>query len=122
VTSGISLSPVVHDFSQWGKRSHFGALYYQRSIGLIVFVFGSTTITFDFPIGDVVSTALVPDPAVEPTMKVDRVARAYGISRAAAYQAVLAGEIPSIKVGRRVVVPTAAVRRVLQLDSGTDAA
>jgi hypothetical protein len=80
------------------------------------------TATFDFPIGDLVSTALVPDPAVEPTMKVDRVARAYGISRAAAYQAVLAGEIPSIKVGRRVVVPTAAVRRALQLDSGADAA
>jgi hypothetical protein len=32
------------------------------------------------------------------------------------------GDIPSIKLGRRIVVPTAAVRRMLQLDGGTNAA
>jgi hypothetical protein len=63
-----------------------------------------------------VSTAVVPDPEVEPTMKVERVARAFDISRAKAYEAVKLGDIPSIKLGRRVVVPTAAVRRMLQLD------
>jgi excisionase family DNA binding protein len=68
-----------------------------------------------------VSTALVPDPAVQPTMQVDDVAAAYGISRGAAYEAVKTGEIPSIRIGRRIVVPTAAVRRALLLDGGPDA-
>jgi excisionase family DNA binding protein len=68
------------------------------------------------------TTALVPDPAVEPTMQVDDVAKAIGISRAAAYNGVQTGEIPSIRIGRRIVVPTAAVRRMLQLDSGPNAA
>jgi excisionase family DNA binding protein len=69
-----------------------------------------------------VSAVLVPDPATEPTMPVDSVARAIGISRAAAYEGVKNGEIPSIRIGRRIVVPTAAVRRMLLLDGGPDAA
>ena len=77
---------------------------------------------FDFPIGATVSTALVPDAGSEPTMNVERVAKAFHISRAKAYEAVKSGDIPSIKLGRRLVVPTAAVRRMLQLDSGPDAA
>ena len=68
------------------------------------------------------TTALVPDPAAEPTMHMDKVAKAFHISRPTAYEAVKNGTIPSIKVGRRVVVPTAAVRRMLQLDGGPDAA
>jgi excisionase family DNA binding protein len=68
------------------------------------------------------TTGLVPDPAVEPTMQVERVSRALHISRAAAYEAVKNGEIPSIRIGRRIVVPTAAVRRMLLLDGGPDAA
>jgi excisionase family DNA binding protein len=55
-------------------------------------------------------------------MNVERVAAAFHISRAKAYEAVKTGEIPSIKIGKRVVVPTAAVRRMLLLDGGTDAA
>jgi excisionase family DNA binding protein len=55
-------------------------------------------------------------------MQVDTVAKALGLSRAAAYNGVQTGEIPSIRIGRRIVVPTAAVRRMLQLDSGPDAA
>jgi len=55
-------------------------------------------------------------------MPVDSVARAIGISRAAAYEGVKNGEIPSIRIGRRIVVPTAAVRRMLLLDGGPDAA
>jgi excisionase family DNA binding protein len=49
-------------------------------------------------------------------MQVERVARALGISRNATYNGVESGEIPSIRIGRRIVVPTAAVRRMLQLD------
>ena len=64
------------------------------------------------------NTVIVPDPAVEPTMPVERVAAAFHISRAAAYEGVKNGEIPSIRIGRRIVVPTAAVRRMLLLDGG----
>jgi excisionase family DNA binding protein len=55
-------------------------------------------------------------------MQVDRVAAALGLSRAATYNGVQTGEIPSIRIGRRIVVPTAAVRRMLLLDKGNDAA
>jgi excisionase family DNA binding protein len=68
------------------------------------------------------STALVPDPAAEPTMKVERAAKAIGISKAAAYEGVRTGEIPSIKIGRRIVIPTQAIRSMLLLDGGADKA
>jgi excisionase family DNA binding protein len=68
------------------------------------------------------TTALVPNPADHPTMPVDEVAAALGISRASAYEGVKTGDIPCIRVGRRFLVPTAAVRRLLQLDSGPNAA
>jgi excisionase family DNA binding protein len=55
-------------------------------------------------------------------MQVGDVAVALGISRASAYEGVKTGDIPSIRIGRRFLVPTAAVRRLLQLDSGPDAA
>ena len=58
----------------------------------------------------------VPDPTEQPTMDVEAVGEALGVSRSTAYEAVRSGEIPSIRIGRRIVVPTAAVRRLLQLD------
>jgi excisionase family DNA binding protein len=69
-----------------------------------------------------VTISVVPDTASHPTMQVDDVAKALGLSRASAYEAVRTGEIPSIRIGRRIVVPTAAVRRMLLLDRGPDAA
>ncbi|MCE3277387.1 MAG: Helix-turn-helix domain [Propionibacteriaceae bacterium] len=66
--------------------------------------------------------SLVPSATSQPTMQVDDVAKALGLSRGAAYNAIQTGEIPSIRIGRRIVVPTAAVRRMLQLDGGADAA
>lgn len=58
----------------------------------------------------------VPDPEEQPTMSVEAAGVAIGLGRSAAYEAVRRGEIPSIKIGRRVVVPTASLRRLLQLD------
>lgn len=49
----------------------------------------------------------LPDPGAEPTITVPRAAAIVGISRRAGYAAVERGEIPSIWVGGRVVVPTA---------------
>jgi excisionase family DNA binding protein len=50
-------------------------------------------------------------------MTVDELAAALNVGRATAYNAVNAGQIPSIRIGKRIVVPTAALRRMLGLDA-----
>jgi excisionase family DNA binding protein len=55
----------------------------------------------------------LPDPATEPTVSVERAGELFGISRGSAYQAAKAGEIPTIRFGRRVVVPTARLLEML---------
>jgi excisionase family DNA binding protein len=47
------------------------------------------------------------------TLTVEEAARLLGISRAFAYEAVRRGEIPSIRIGRRVLVPKAALKRLV---------
>lgn len=49
----------------------------------------------------------IPDAAAEPTIPVKRAAAILGISPRHAYAAVERGEIPSIRVGRKIVIPTA---------------
>jgi excisionase family DNA binding protein len=48
------------------------------------------------------------------TMTVEEAAKALGISRAFAYEAVHRGDIPHIKIGKRMLVPRAALARVLE--------
>jgi excisionase family DNA binding protein len=55
------------------------------------------------------------------TATVDEVAELYGISRGAAFDAVHAGRIPSLRVGRRILVPVPALAAALmngQNDNG----
>ena len=47
------------------------------------------------------------------TLTVEEAAATLGISRAFAYEAVRRGDIPSIRIGRRVLVPHAALNRLL---------
>lgn len=68
----------------------------------------------------------VPDPREQPVLSVEEAGRLLGLGRSAAYEAVRRGEIPSLRLGRRRVVPTASLRRLLALDvdeapGGTDA-
>jgi excisionase family DNA binding protein len=58
------------------------------------------------------------DPESRPTISLDEAAVVLGIARSSAYQAAQRGEIPTVKFGRRLRVPTAALRRLLELDSG----
>jgi hypothetical protein len=59
---------------------------------------------------------LLPDPEIQPTVSVyPTAASALGLGRTAAYAAAKRGEIPTIRVGGRLVVPTAALRRMLYL-------
>lgn len=48
-----------------------------------------------------------------PTVTVEEAADLIGLSRTAAYAAVRNGQLPSIRVGRRIVVPTPALLKML---------
>lgn len=49
------------------------------------------------------------------TLTVPEAALLLGIGRDAAYRAVGRGEIPSLRVGRRILVPRAALERLLDI-------
>jgi excisionase family DNA binding protein len=54
------------------------------------------------------------------TVSVEESAQMLGISRALAYELVRKNEIPSIKLGRRLVVPLAALLRLLETPEADD--
>lgn len=54
------------------------------------------------------------------TMNVTECAKRLGIGRNSAYEAVKRGEIPVIRVGKRLLVPRAALERLLLVGQGTD--
>lgn len=59
---------------------------------------------------------MLPDPREYPTLSVEEAARILGLGRASGYEAVRRGDIPSIRIGRRLLVPTAALRRLLHVE------
>lgn len=60
-------------------------------------------------------TTVIPnDPTQRLTLTVEESARILGISRATAYEAVARGEIPCIRIGRRILVPIAGLNRLLE--------
>jgi len=52
------------------------------------------------------------------TFTVTEMATLLGISRASAYQLVRTGELPALRLGRRLVVPRVALERLLGVDPG----
>lgn len=48
-----------------------------------------------------------------PTITVERAAEVLGISRSSAYRAATNGQLPTIKVGRRLLVPSARLMQLL---------
>lgn len=48
------------------------------------------------------------------TVTVENAAKILGISRSFAYEAAGRGEIPTIKIGRRLLIPRAALDRLLE--------
>ena len=61
-------------------------------------------------------------PDLPVTMTVEEAARLLGISRGAAYRAAAAGQIPTIRIGRRLLVPTARLLEMLGLEQPLDQA
>lgn len=59
----------------------------------------------------------LPDATSEPTVSVERAGELLGISRGSAYDAARRGELPSIRIGHRVLVPTAALLRLLGVEA-----
>ena len=49
----------------------------------------------------------------KPTVTADETSEILGIGRNSTYEAIANGQIPAIKIGRRVVVPVAQLRRLL---------
>jgi excisionase family DNA binding protein len=49
------------------------------------------------------------------TMSVQEAAETLGIGRAKAYEAVHTGEIPSVRIGSRIIVPVAALQKMLDV-------
>ncbi len=49
----------------------------------------------------------------KPTVTADETAEILRLGRNSTYEGIANGEIPSIRVGRRVLVPTASLRRLL---------
>jgi excisionase family DNA binding protein len=60
-------------------------------------------------------TTQIPDPTVRPTLSIEEAGQFLGISRTAAYNAAQTGDIPTIKIGSRKLVPTARLRELLGL-------
>ena len=48
------------------------------------------------------------------TLTVSEAAEVLGIGRSAAYQGIHSGEIPSIKIGSRIIIPKVALQQKLQ--------
>jgi excisionase family DNA binding protein len=53
--------------------------------------------------------------ALPPTITVEKAGELLGISRASAYRAASKGELPTFRLGRRVLVPTARLLDLLGL-------
>jgi excisionase family DNA binding protein len=54
------------------------------------------------------------DSITRDTLTVEEVAARLGVSRAVAYEAVRRGELRSVRIGRRIVIPKATIERLLE--------
>ena len=52
------------------------------------------------------------------TLKIEEAAKVLGISRNTAYDAVKSGQLPTVRIGRRFLVPKAALERLLMKATG----
>ncbi|WP_202638839.1 helix-turn-helix domain-containing protein [Bailinhaonella thermotolerans] len=59
------------------------------------------------------STSNLPN---RPTMSVAEVAAVLGITRDGAYDAVRRGDIPSLRIGRKILIPTARLAALLGIE------
>lgn len=53
------------------------------------------------------SAPLLPDPTSRPTLTIEEAGEVLGIGRSLAYEASRTGELPTFRIGGRILVPTA---------------
>ena len=53
------------------------------------------------------------------TMSVERASELLGISRGAGYRAARTGELPTIRFGKKILIPTAKLRELLGIKEST---
>lgn len=63
---------------------------------------------------------MIPDPRDRPTLSVPEAGAYVGLGRSAAFDAARRGELPTIRFGRRLAVPTALLRQMLGIDAASD--
>lgn len=56
----------------------------------------------------------VASPITRQTYRLEEVAKLFGIGRNAAYEGARRGDFPTIRIGKRIVAPKAAIDRMLQ--------
>lgn len=56
---------------------------------------------------------VMPDPTDRPTLSVEEAGQILGLSKDSAYKAVARGEIPALRLGRKLRVPTEQLHRML---------
>ena len=52
------------------------------------------------------------------SVPVELTGKAFGLGRNSAYAAVKNGDLPSVRIGNKIAVPTAPLRRMLGIESG----
>ena len=61
----------------------------------------------------------LPDPRLQPTLNLwPETGHFLGLSKQSTYDAAARGDIPTIRIGRRILVPTAALSQMLGIDVG----
>lgn len=63
----------------------------------------------------------LPDPEVEPWLSIPAAGEIFGLGRAASYEAARRGDLPTIRLGKRLLVPTAKLRAMLGLNMEPEA-
>lgn len=66
------------------------------------------------------TSIVLPDPIERPTLTVDAVAEILGVDRKTVYAAINSGELPSLRVGRRILVPTSWLAARITPDADDD--
>jgi excisionase family DNA binding protein len=56
----------------------------------------------------------VPDDLAQRVLSVDEAGRVLGVGRSTMYGAIRRGQVPALRIGRRIVVPGAALVRLLE--------
>lgn len=67
----------------------------------------------------------LPDATTKPLLSVDELLElvpGWPASRSATYRAMSTGDLPSVRIGRRLLLPTAELRRLLGLDDASETA